>query len=114
MEESILNTIKVLVGVDENYTAFDTDIITGINTALATLHELGVGPTNGLQIVDASTLWSEFVESSTLLGLCKQYISLKTRLIFDPPTNSTVIENINGSIRELEWRIVNHNKVVSA
>ena len=114
MEESILNTIEALVGVNADYTAFDVDIITSINTALATLHELGVGPTQGMQISHDTSVWSEFVESSTLLGLCKQYISLKTRLIFDPPTNSTVIENINGSIRELEWRIVNHNKVVSA
>ena len=43
MEYSILNTIKKMLGLDANYTTFDTDIIVHINSALMTLTQLGVG-----------------------------------------------------------------------
>ena len=35
----------------------------------------------------------------------KSYIYLKVRLLFDPPLNSSIIEAIQQSIRELEWRL---------
>lgn len=103
--DSILNTIKKLLGLEESYTHFDTDIIIGINTALSTLTQIGVGPAEGFSISDKTTTWSDYISDMSKLELIKSYIQLKTKLLFDPPTSSAVIEVINKQITELEWRI---------
>lgn len=110
--ESILNSIKELLGVSSNYTAFDSEIKMGINSSLATLHQLGVGPDEGFFIEDDTEVWSDFIDDSTLQKLCKQYVQLKTRLFFDPPTNSTMTEIITKNVDELVWRIANHVEII--
>ena len=35
----------------------------------------------------------------------RTYLYLKVRLIFDPPTNSAVVEIFNKNINEIEWRL---------
>ena len=59
--DSILTSIKKLLGMDADYTAFDTDVIIHINTALAILCQLGVGPDKGFRIRDDSATWQDFV-----------------------------------------------------
>lgn len=102
--ESILTSIKKLLGIAEEYTHFDPDIIMHINTALFTLTQLGVGPSAGFSIDDAEDRWSDFVDTSRIESV-KTYVYLKVRLVFDPPTSSAVIESINRNISELEWRL---------
>lgn len=102
-KNSILTSIKKLLGITESCTDFDTDIIMHINTIFTTLNQLGVG-TEGFQIEDKDAVWSEFIESDKLAAT-KSYVYLRVKLLFDPPLNSTIIEAIKESIRELEWRL---------
>lgn len=102
-KNSILTSIKKLLGITESCTDFDTDIIMHINTVLMTLNQLGVG-TEGFQIEDKNAVWSEFIDPNKLAAT-KSYVYLKVKLLFDPPLNSAIIEAIKESIRELEWRL---------
>lgn len=103
---SILDSIKKLLGMPSEYTAFDADIIIHINTIFANLAQMGVCPNeNGFQITDNSTTWSEFTEDNALINNVKSYVYLKVRLIFDPPANSTLVASIENQIKELEYRL---------
>lgn len=103
--DSILTSIKKLLGIAEDYTNFDTDIIIHINSVFSILTQLGVGPSEGFSISDANGVWSDFINDSTKIELVKTYIYLKVRLIFDPPQSSSVIDAMNRTISELEWRL---------
>lgn len=104
--ESILTSIKKLLGITEEYDQFDADIVMHINTVFLNLSQIGVGPGEGFSIEDKSTEWSEFLPGEhKLFEAVKTYIYLKVRLLFDPPINSAVIESINHNIAEIEWRL---------
>lgn len=106
MEESILNTIKKILGLGDGYTAFDIDIITHINSIFPILSQLGIGPTDGFYIEDDTYIWADFIgEDRTLYNLVKSYMALRVRMLFDPPTTSFTIEAMNKQIQEFEWRI---------
>lgn len=105
MENSILNSTKKILGVDPDYTAFDLDIITHINSAFSTLTQLGVGPAVGFAITDDTTIWSEFTDDNLELNSVRTYVYLKVRQVFDPPTTSYLIDAFNKQIQELEWRL---------
>lgn len=111
MNESILTSIKKLLGIAEEYTNFDADIIMNINSVFMTLQQLGIGPTEGFMIEDDTTEWSEYIdveehqEQLNLLSAVKTYIYLKVKLVFDPPLSAAVKELMNQSIAELEWRM---------
>lgn len=107
MEDSILNTIKKsLEGlVDETNDVFDTELIIFINSAFGILHQIGVGPENGFRIRDSNSKWTDFIaDNNNLLESVKEYIYLKVKLKFDPPTSSAAIEAMKQSIAEHEWR----------
>ena len=114
MEQSILNTIKKMIGPTIDYTYFDTDIIIHINSVLSILNQLGVG-TPGFTVSDNTALWSDFVEDSTYLEAVKSYVYLRVKLLFDPPLNSSVIASMEKTISELEWRmnVITENKKVN-
>jgi hypothetical protein len=106
MESSILTSIKKLLGIEEDYTHFDSDITMYINSAFMNLNQLGVGVIGGFKIEDASAEWDDFIDDERFdLEGVKIYIYLKTRLIFDPPQNSFLVEAIKEQIKELEWRL---------
>lgn len=103
--ESILTSIKKLLGIAKEYTHFDDDLIMHINSVLTILNQLGVGPLTGFSIKDETDTWSDFVEDTSQIEFIKTYVHLKVKLIFDPPLSSAVIESMNRTISELEWRI---------
>jgi len=103
MDESILNNIKKLLGIEPEDTHFDIDVIIHINTALMRLNQLGVG--NGLTISDKETTWAQLIGTRTDLVSSKTYVYLKVRLVFDPPANSFLVEAMKNQITELEWCI---------
>lgn len=105
MSESILNSIKKLLGIDEAYEHFDADVIMHINTVFMILYQLGVGPSTPFSISDASATWSDFLESAVDLAGVKSYIYAKVRMVFDPPQSSAVAEALKANIAELEWRL---------
>lgn len=105
MDESILITIKKMLGLDDEYQPFDADVIVLINSALMTLTQLGIGPKNGYAITDYSSKWSDFLVNDVKLEAVKNYIYLKVRVTFDPPTSSSILEAYKQQLNELEWRL---------
>jgi len=105
VEESILTSIKKLVGTAEADTSFDTDIIMNINSALMSLQQLGVGPETGFYISSSEDIWADLLGDRIDLEAIKIYIYLKVKLIFDPPQNSFLVEAIKNQLTELEFRI---------
>ena len=103
--DSILTSIKKLLGITEEYEHFDQDIIIHINTALMILTQLGVGPSEGFFIKDKYALWSDFVPDVKTLEAVKSYIYLKVRMLFDPPTSSSLMNAMEQNMKELEWRL---------
>ena len=110
MSDSILIGVKKILGLDESYEVFDFDVITHINTALATLTQLGVGPENGFMIVDDTSTWEEFIGDDHHLNPVKTYLYLRVRYLFDPPERSFHNEAILNQIREFEWRLNVHKE----
>ena len=105
--DSILNTIKKMIlgtSFDED-TSFDTDIIVSINSAFADLNDIGVGPSEGFSILDDIPVWSEFTQDNTIIESVKSYVYFKTKLDFDPPSNSSVLASMQNRVKELEWRL---------
>lgn len=104
--ESILTSVKKMLGIPEDYEHFDADLIMHINSVLSILTQLGVGPSEGFSIKDETAKWDDFLPAgSKNLESVKSYVYLKVRLIFDPPLTSSVTDAMNRMISELEWRI---------
>jgi hypothetical protein len=103
--DSILTSVKKALGIDEGYTAFDVDILMHINSVLATLNQIGVGPENGFQIEDASATWDDLLAGDSRLNSVKSWVYLKVRLIFDPPATSFGIQAVEAQAKEFETRI---------
>lgn len=101
--DSILDSIKKLLGIQPEYTSFDEDIIIAINTSFATLNQLGVGPEGGYMIEDNTQTWNDYI-TATNLNMVKTYVHLKSRLLFDPPTGG-VLDAIKNQLAELEFRL---------
>jgi hypothetical protein len=111
METSILTGTKKILGLAEDYTAFDHDVITHINTAFSTLTQLGVGPEAGFMIEDETAVWTDFIADNDLqYNSVKTYVYLRVRMLFDPPSTSFVITALNEQIKELEWRLNVHRE----
>lgn len=105
MEDSILDSVKKLLGIDPSYYAFDADITMHINSVFSILTQLGVGPERGFRIHDKNAVWTSYLAASEKLEMVKTYMALKVRMMFDPPMSSSVADAINRNISELEWRI---------
>lgn len=103
--ESILTSVKKLLGITKECEDFDNDIIMHINSVFMVLTQLGVGPSEGFIIEDDSSTWDEFIPDAMKLQAIKSYIFMKVKLLFDPPTSSAVTEAYNRSISEFEWRL---------
>lgn len=103
--DSILTSIKKLLGISEEYGHFDVDLIMHINSVFSILTQLGVGPSGGFVITGADETWQQFTEDRMELEQVKSYIYMKVRLLFDPPSSSVVMESINRMVSEFEWRL---------
>lgn len=104
--ESILTSIKKLLGITEEYEHFDMDLIMHINSVFLILTQLGVGPKEGFIIEDDTAEWTDFIQDPTKLQAVKSYMFMKVQLLFDPPLSSAVIESKNRLISEFEWRLL--------
>lgn len=105
MTDSILDSIKKLLGYQPDYTAFDTDITLHINSVFSTLHQIGVGPEEGFEIENSSSKWEEFLGGNLKINTVKSYVYFRVRLMFDPPTTSYAQESMQKQINEMEWRL---------
>lgn len=105
MEDSILITIKKMLGLAADYTAFDTDVIVFINSAMMVLQQYRVGPKEGFTVTNETQTWSEFIPEGIHLESVKNYIYLSVKMVFDPPSNSFVMDAMKRQKEELEWRL---------
>lgn len=105
MDDSILDSVKKILGIAADYDAFDTDIIIHINSVFATLNQLGVGPELGFMIEDNKAVWEDFLSNDTRLNSVKTYVYLRVRILFDPPATGFTLTAMQEQIKELEWRI---------
>lgn len=103
--ESILTSIKKMLGIVEEYEHFDADLTMHINSAFAVLNQLGVGPSEGFSISDKTATWRDFTKDDSKLDPVKSYIYLKVKMIFDPPQSSAIAEAYKNQISEFEWRL---------
>lgn len=104
--DSILNATKKFLGISEEDHNFDADIIMHINSVLAILTQLGVGPAVGFAIEDSDATWDDFIPNGgAKYSGVKSYVYAKVRLLFDPPSSSTHMEAMKQAISEFEWRL---------
>lgn len=107
-DDSILTSVKKVLGIPSDYEHFDRDILLHLNTVMSILNQLGVGPEEGFIVEDDSTLWSDLFDGdidTNKMMYVKSYVCLRVRLLFDPPTSSGAIDAMERQMRELEWRI---------
>lgn len=104
--DSILISVKKLVGISQEDTSFDTDLIIHINSVFMILKQLGVGPKDGFSITSDLDTWNDFLADGSNLAAVKSYIYAKVRLLFDPPTIASVLESLKAQIVEFEWRLI--------
>lgn len=103
--DSILSSVKKMLGIDEFCDSFDQDLIIHINSTLVVLNQLGVGPAEGYFIKDTNDKWVDFIGDDKTIEIIKSYVYMKVRLLFDPPQSSAAIEAMNNLVSEFEWRI---------
>lgn len=103
--ESVLTSIKKMLGISADYTVFDNDIIMHINSVLMTLNQLGVGPDEPASITSEMDTWEKVFGDRKDIEAVKTYMYIKVRIVFDPPTSSFVLEAMNRTASELEWRL---------
>ena len=107
-KESVLLSVKKMIGPSEEYDYFDPDLIMHINSVFNILQQMGLGTGSGDAITDKEDTWTEFKEISgvadNILEMVKSYMYLKVRMQFDPPTGSAATE-FQEQIKEYEWRL---------
>lgn len=105
METSILYTIKEMLDVEPSNNDFDEFILVGINSALMALTQLGVGKREDFVVKGIEETWDDFLGDESFYAAVKMFVYIKTRLVFDPPANSFVVNSFQDQLKEYEWRI---------
>lgn len=112
INDSILETVRKLIGGEENGEAFDQDLIIHINSVFEILYQLGVGTDTPFYITDETSKWSDFIDGARFRS-CVSYVVLRVKILFDTPNSSFVTSAIKDEMRELEWRLtVQHDEEV--
>lgn len=109
--DSILNSVKKMVGISEDYDAFDEELKIHINNVIMTLSQLGVPVNEEAFITDSSASYADVFGNNLALGAIKEYIPLKVRMVFDSPTATNVSNALKDAIAETEWRIFMQEEV---
>lgn len=105
MNESILQSIKSLLGLTSDDDSFDAILVMHINSAIMILRQLGIGPKSGYSITGVQERWTDYIPNITDLQSVKMYIYLQVKKIFDPPASSSVAQAIDAMIKEYEFRL---------
>ena len=100
---SILTSVKKLLGISEDYDCFDADILMNINMVMTVLKQIGVN--TNVNSVTEETTWEELSSSTEIVNLLRVYVALRVRMVFDPPTNSSLLDAMQKKVDELEWRL---------
>lgn len=113
MSTSVLDDIKLFLGLDPEDDSFDVEILVHLNTGFAMLTELGVGPPEGVHITDRSTKWSDVYENPRLDHV-RGIVGIHTRLLFDPPMNSFVTASLERLLEEMKYRVADESREVKS
>lgn len=105
LADSILVSIKKMLGLEYEYTPFDTDVLIHINSAFMTLCQMGIGPKEGFEVTDNSQTWDDFLTNKVMLGAVKTWVYLQVKMLFDPPTNSYVMDAYKTQADQILWRL---------
>lgn len=105
LDQSILANIKQMLGLTDDVTAFDNELVSHINSTFMGLNQIGVGSDDGFSIHGYDETWGQFVDDPRLADPAREFIYMKVRLIFDPPASSVVSDALNQRIAEIEWRL---------
>lgn len=114
-EQSILKGTKKILGLGEDYDAFDHDVITHINTAFFTLYQLGIGPEGGFAIDGDEETWADFVDidlNVAARNALQSYIYFSVKKAFDPPGTPHHIQAVNDQKTELESRLLTERELI--
>jgi hypothetical protein len=104
-DQSILNEVKKVVGLDPEDDSFDADVIMHTNSVFAVLNQIGVGGLNTFYIEDATATWGDFLPSAPYIGMVKSYVTLKVRILFDPPQIQSILTSMQAVAEQYEWRL---------
>lgn len=104
MTNSILNTVKLHIGISEDCDDFDARLINHINTALFVAYQIGVS-TNPKEIESQNETWEELFPNIERIPALKTYIGDKVQFAFDPPLSGSAMEALKNRIAEFESRI---------
>lgn len=102
--ESILTSVKEILGIEEDDNAFDKELILHINGVLGALFQICPVLPNGFRITGADETWDQYTDDMAKIEFVKPYVAFKVKLVFDPPTGG-VLEALKERIAELEWRL---------
>lgn len=105
VSESILNSIKKVLGIDPSYDVFDVDILMHINSVFADLHQIGAAPNPPIKVMDETTVWDDFIQGKENVDMVQTYVALRVRLLFDPLTSAYGIDSLQKQADKLEWRL---------
>lgn len=103
--DSILNSVKKFCGIMPEDTVFDDEILMAINSVMVTLSQFGVGPSSPFVVEDSTQTWDDLLGSDPVGGV-REYVNIRSRMLFDPPTNTYVKQALDDQAAELEWRII--------
>ena len=103
--DSILNSVKAYLGIMEDDSAFDNDLIMAINAVMFVLTGLGVGPSTPFVVENSSQTWSDLLGDNPISGV-REYVNLRVKMLFDPSTNNQIMDALKEQIAEFEWRIL--------
>lgn len=104
VDESILASVKSIIGITNEYDAFDKQLIMDINAVFLTMYQTGIGPDELFSITGADTLWSSFSDSNIIEAI-KPYVGYRVQIMFDPPASSVLMDQLRDKIGELEFRL---------
>jgi len=111
---NILDDVKKFIGIQPDYDIYDLDITMNINSVLSILQQIGLCTSLVDNSIEGSTsVWSDITDDNILLNLVKNYVYLKVRSMFDPPSSSATANAISATLKELEWRILNYDLISS-
>lgn len=106
LDESILSNIKKMLGIMDEFKAFDDEIAAHINSTFIKLRQLQViDPDGSFSIHGYAETWRDLFDDTRLADPARDYIYLTVKLVFDPPASSTVSDTYKQRIAEDEWRM---------
>lgn len=103
---SILDDVKLALGLLPEDTSFDPTIIMHINSVFSMLHSAtGVGGPAGFAIAGRDETWDMLFED-TRLNSIKSYVFVRVKVLFDPHIIGAVLSAHERQFQEMEFRIM--------